>query len=318
VGVLELHWNEEPPAAFQNGAVAIGNFDGVHLGHQALLAELRRQAGLIDGPAVAVTFDPHPMRILKPESYQPALSTMAERTRWMQHYGADHVVVLVTNKDLLSLSPEEFFNLVIEERLAARTLVEGFNFRFGRDRLGTIESLGKLCRHSGRALIVVRPIECDGANVASSRVRRALLDGDVRLASELLGRPYRLQGTVVAGQGRGRSLGFPTANLGSIETLLPADGVYAVRVEHAGFRGPGAANIGPNPTFGETARKVEVHLIGYSGDLMDQLLVVEFIERLRDTRAFNGPEELKKQLQVDIARAKEISGGGQMSSDQGR
>ena len=135
------------------------------------------------------------------------------------------------------------------------------------------------------------------------------MEGDVRLASELLGRPYRLQGNVVAGQGRGRGLGFPTANLGSIETLLPADGVYAVRVEHADFRRAGAANIGANPTFGETARKVEVHLIGYSGNLEEQPLVVEFIERLRDTRAFDGPEELKKQLLVDVARATEIVGG---------
>jgi riboflavin kinase/FMN adenylyltransferase len=308
VGILELHLNEQLPAAFQNGAVTIGNFDGVHLGHQALLAELKQQARLIGGPAVAVTFDPHPLKILKPESYQPALTTMAERTRWIQHYGADHVVVLATSQDLLSLSPDQFFLSVIEQRLAARTLVEGFNFRFGRDRLGTIESLGALCRQSGRTLIVVGRVDRDGANIASSRVRRALLEGDVRFAFELLGRPYRLQGTVVAGQGRGRGLGFPTANLRSIETLLPADGVYAVRVEHADFRGPGAANIGANPTFGETARKVEVHLIGYSGNLRGQPLVVEFIERLRDTRAFGGPEDLRRQLEVDIARAKEIAG----------
>jgi riboflavin kinase/FMN adenylyltransferase len=306
---LELHWNVQPPAAFRNGAVAIGNFDGVHLGHQALIVELRQQAKLIDGPAVAVTFDPHPLRILKPESYQPALTTISERTRWIQRYGADHVVVLATSKDLLSLSPDDFFHSVIAERLAARTLVEGFNFRFGRDRLGSIESLRMLCRQSEKALIVVGPVQRNGANVASSRVRRALLEGDVRLACDLLGRPYALQGTVVTGQGRGRGLGFPTANLASIETLLPADGVYAVRVEHASFRGAGAANIGANPTFGETARKVEVHLIEYSGNLEGQSLVVEFVERLRDTRAFHGPAELMKQLQVDVGRAKEFVNG---------
>jgi riboflavin kinase / FMN adenylyltransferase len=203
---------------------------------------------------------------------------------------------------------------MIEARLAARALVEGFNFRFGRDRLGTIESLGTLCRQSGKTLIVVPPVQHDGTNVASSRVRGALLKGDVKLASELLGRPYRLQGTVVTGQGRGRGLGFPTANLASIETLLPADGVYAVRVEHADFRGPGAANVGANPTFGETSRKVEVHLIGYSGNLEGQSLVVEFTEKLRETKAFGGPEELKKQLELDIARAKEIAGGSRIDS----
>jgi riboflavin kinase/FMN adenylyltransferase len=308
VGVLELNWNESAPAAFRNGAVAIGNFDGVHLGHQALLAELKQQASRINGPAVAVTFEPHPLRILKPQSYQPPLTTMGERARWMQHYGANHVLILLTNKDLLSLAPEAFFHSVVEERLAAQALVEGFNFRFGHDRLGSIESLGELCRQCAKTLIVVDPVQYHGANVASSRVRRALSVGDVRLASELLGRPYRVQGTVVRGQGRGRLLGFPTANLGSIETLVPADGVYAVRVEHADFRGIGAANIGANPTFGETDRKVEVHLIGYSGDLEGQPLVVDFIERLRDTRVFSGPEELKRQLQVDIARARELSG----------
>jgi riboflavin kinase/FMN adenylyltransferase len=305
-----LDWNEPFPAECRRGALTIGNFDGVHRGHLALLAEARRQAEVLPGPAVAVCFEPHPLQVLRPQQFQPVLTTTADRSALLQANGADHVVLLRTTKDLLRLSAEEFFSRVIEGRLEARALVEGNNFGFGRNREGTIETLGQLCQRSRMTLSIVPPVTRDGQVVSSSRVRHALLQGKVREATESLGRPYALRGTVAAGQRRGRTLGFPTANLERIETLIPADGVYAVRVEHAGRNWAGAANIGPNPTFGEQTRKVEVHLIEFTGDLLGVVLTVRFIERLRDTQQFSGVEALVTQLRSDVAEARRIVSSG--------
>jgi riboflavin kinase/FMN adenylyltransferase len=301
-------WKETPPHAFQGGAVAIGNFDGVHRGHAALVAALRAQSRAVEGPAVVVTFDPHPLQLLRPDQFQPVLTTLADRVALLESQGADHVLVLKTTPDLLHLGAEEFFQQVVRERLQARALVEGTNFAFGRDREGTIDTLGQLCAQTGLKLVVVPPFLIDGAAVSSSRVRGALLRGAVREARDLLGRCYRLRGIVRSGQRRGQTLGFPTANLDHVPTLVPGDGVYAVRVDHGERLWAGAANIGPNPTFGEQARKVEVHLIHFQGNLYGQPLAVSFVERLRDTKQFSSAEELIQQLQHDVDEARELAG----------
>jgi riboflavin kinase/FMN adenylyltransferase len=306
---VALSWQETPPADFRGGAVAVGNFDGVHRGHASLLTELRDRARAVGGPAVAVTFDPHPLQLLRPERFLPVLTTMPDRAALLQSVGADHVVILKTAPDLLSLSAADFFGEVVRQRLAARALVEGPNFAFGRDRQGTIDTLADLCREAAVGLRVVPPFLLDGLAVSSSRVRSALVRGAVREAAALLGRSYRLRGTVGTGQRRGQTLGFPTANLEGVETVLPGDGVYAVRARHAGRTWPGAANLGSNPTFGEGARKVEVHLIGFHGDLYGESLAVDFIERLRDTRPFRGVGELVAQLRRDIEEARRVAGG---------
>ena len=304
-----LAWNEMPAAVSRRGAMAVGNFDGVHRGHAALLAELHRQARAVGGPAVALTFDPHPLKILRPEQFQPVLTSVAERARLLQACGADHVIFLKTTPALLQLGAAEFFQQILQDRLAARALVEGTNFGFGRNREGTIETLAALCRQAGLPLGIVPPVLLDGQPISSSRVRRALERGAVREAAELLNRPYRLHGTVVTGQQRGRTIGFPTANLENIETLLPRDGVYAVSVQRGEDAWPGALNLGPNPTFGEQARKVEVHLIDFRGDLLGQTLAIDLLERLRDTRRFAGAAELTAQLRTDVEQARRIVTG---------
>jgi riboflavin kinase/FMN adenylyltransferase len=190
--------------------------------------------------------------------------------------------------------------------LQARAIVEGSNFCFGRNREGTVETLVALCRESGLGLTIVPPLMSAEGEVSSSRVRASLLQGDVATARQLLGRPYLLRGQVITGQRRGRTIGFPTANLGQTPTVVPGEGVYAVRVRLEGQPGsawPGAANIGPNPTFGEQVRKIEVHLIGFTGDLYGRELGVEFVSRLRETRPFSGPAELVAQLQRDVEQA---------------
>jgi riboflavin kinase/FMN adenylyltransferase len=301
-----LNWDETPPTACREGAVTIGNFDGVHRGHVALLLELRKQAQAVHGPAVALTFDPPPIQLLRPQQVRPALTSLHERAELLQSRGADHVVILRTTPELLRLTPGEFFRHVIQVRLAARVVVEGVNFGFGRNREGNIDTLAALCRDAGLGIVVVPPLEWNGTIVSSSRVRAALEQGDVHLAADLLGRPYRLWGTVGTGRKRGHSLGFPTANLERVENLVPADGVYAVRVHHEGTVWAGAANIGPNPTFGENVRKIEVHLIGFQGVLLGHVLGVDFIDRLRETRSFAGPAQLVAQLRLDVERARQL------------
>jgi riboflavin kinase/FMN adenylyltransferase len=309
MAITKFDWKEMPPANCRGGVVAFGNFDGVHRGHATLLGELIQQAHALHVPAVAVTFDPHPLQLLRPEQFQPVLTTVADRAELIQSQGVDHVLILQTTPELLQLSAEEFFQEVIRSRLAAGVLVEGENFGFGRQREGNIETLRLLSDRAGLELTVVPAfMTAEGTVVSSSRVRTALVRGDVRSAADLLGRPYCLRGTVAHGQGRGKTIGFPTVNLERLETLIPGDGVYAVRTWLWTICWPGAANIGPNPTFGETARKIEVHLIGFQGELTGQSLAIDFVDRLRDTRAFPGVEALVEQLKKDVEAARQILG----------
>lgn len=304
-----LDWHEYPPAEVSGGAVTVGNFDAVHRGHQALVAATRKQAETIGGPAVVVTFDPPPHHVLHPGSERPPLTTIPQRSALLQALGADQVVVLRTSPALLALSAEAFFEDVIARQLGAKAVVEGYDFRFGRGRGGTNEILRALCTAAGIAFEEVSKRTFNGEPVSSSRVRAALASGDVSRAAELLARNYRIVGTVITGANRGRTIGFPTANLDNVETFLPGNGVYAVRATVDGRDWPAAANVGPNPTFGEDARKIEVHLIDFSGDVYGKPMGVEFVARLRDTRPFGGVAELVEQLKRDIEHAKRVLRG---------
>jgi riboflavin kinase / FMN adenylyltransferase len=303
--VIPLRLQDLPPNEVRGGVVAVGNFDGVHRGHAALIATARELAGH-DRPVVPVTFDPHPLVLLAPERFQPPLTTVAERARLLHSIGADHVVVLETTPELLGLSPEAFFSRVIREMLGARAMAEGFNFRFGRDRAGSNDMLQSLSREARLNFREVPAFAAGGRPVSSSRVRDALLTGDMREAAELLGRPYRVSAVVGTGARRGRTIGFPTANLDRLETLLPANGVYAVTVETAAGQYGGAAHVGPNATFGEDARKVEVFLLDFSGDLYAQMLAVDFIARIRGTEKFASVGALIEQMNRDVAEARRL------------
>lgn len=295
------------PEACRHGAITIGNFDGVHIGHQALLIETMKQAHALPGPALAVTFDPHPQQLLRPDAFQPTLTTVEHRAELLQGYGVDHVLVLAVTPAFLQLSATDFFERLVCAGLRARAIIEGFNFGFGRKREGTTQVLQSLGERAGMRVTLVKACELDGKPVSTSRVRGELLAGNAAGARKLMGRPYRLTGIVGTGQKRGQTLGFPTANLQRVSTLVPGNGVYAVRVLHEGRTWPGAANIGPNPTFGEQAAKIEIHLIGYEGNLYGKTLMVDFYERIRDTRTFSGPAELVEQLRHDVDQAKTLA-----------
>jgi len=291
------------PDALRGGAVAIGNFDGVHRGHAWIVERLLAMAEQVGGPAVVLTFDPHPVRLLRPDEAPPPLTWTERKAELLVELGVDSMIAYPTDETLLSLTAEEFFSQIVGERLQARALVEGPNFHFGRDRSGDVETLRQLCTASDVLLEVVEPIEIDSEYISSSRVRTLIAEGDVATAGAMLTRPYRIRGLVTHGAKRGAKLGFPTANVEAIDTLLPALGVYAGRASVHGEQYAAAINLGPNPTFGEHATKVEVHLIGYTGQLYGDVFEVDFLARLRDIHPFDTVEQLQQQLKKDVAEA---------------
>lgn len=295
----------DAPELFRGGYVSIGNFDGVHAGHQKIVQRLRVLADAEGVPAVVLTFDPHPLALLRPDRVPPCLTTLEHKAALLERAGATCVVAYPTDRRLLALTPEEFFDAIIVVELQARGIVEGPNFCFGKDRKGDIDTLRDLCRLRGIALQVLEPVGGE-AMVSSSTIRALIDEGRLAEAVKLLGHAYRLRGEVIAGARRGRTIGFPTANLARIETLLPGDGVYGgiARVDTHSFAA--AINIGPNPTFGEDNRKVEVHLIGFNGDLYGRWLEVDLLERLRETRRFDSREDLVRQISLDVAAARAV------------
>ncbi|MCU0702539.1 MAG: bifunctional riboflavin kinase/FAD synthetase [Fimbriiglobus sp.] len=303
---LSLHWMTQPPADYSAGAITVGNFDGVHRGHRELIEGCLAEARSLGGPAVVVTFDPPPLAVLMPTAAKPPLTTTVERNRLLLAAGITRVVNLKTDAGLLALEPEAFFEDVILGLFGAKAVVEGFNFRFGRGRSGDTTELRRLCSKHGIRFREVPPLLDGGEPVSSSRIRSVLQTGDVSAASALLGREYAIEGVVESGAKRGRTIGFPTANLGELKTLTPGNGVYAARATVDGVTYGAAANVGPNPTFGDDARKIEVHLLDFAGDLYGRAMRVQFVKRLRDTRPFSGVTELVEQLRRDVAEARAV------------
>ena len=308
-----LHGFDDSPA-WRNGFVAIGNFDGVHRGHQQIVAALTGQAVAAGKPSVVLTFDPHPIRLLRPSKAPPSLSTLERKAALLERHGVDFVIAYPTDDRLLRLSPREFFDEVVIEALSAVGLVEGPNFYFGRKRAGNVATLANFCRESGVLLTVVPAVDSEGETISSSRIRARISEGAIAEAVRLLGHPYQLQGQVSTGAGRGRGIGFPTANLKGIETLIPNDGVYAGLVRQSEVPRPAAVHIGTSPTFQDAERKVEVHLIDHHGDLYGRELEVDLLARVRDTQNFDSPDELTQQIAIDLREIRAIidsaAGGG--------
>lgn len=294
-----------PPTA-RGGAVSIGNFDGVHRGHAQILRRLRTMADRLGGPTIAFSFDPSPARLLRPQHAPPLLSTIERRAELMEALGVDFLVAYPTDPALLSLEATAFFEQIIVAGLGVRGIIEGPDFHFGAHRSGNVEVLRHLCAQAAIELEIVQQAQCKSVAVSSSHVRHLIAAGHVEDANRLLTAPYRLSGLVVHGAGRGRTLGFPTANIGHPPMLLPADGIYAGHSKVDGTVWPAAINVGPNPTFGENARKIEVYLIGYSGDLYDRVLDVDFLAKIRGVQKFASAEELIVQMKADCAATETI------------
>lgn len=299
---------DDLPEGLRGGVVSIGNFDGVHLGHARIVGRLLEMARRHDVPAVILTFDPHPARLLRPQQAPAPLSWTEHKARLLDELGVDAVVAYPTDAALLGLGAEEFFERIVLGRLRARGMVEGQNFFFGHDRSGNIEVLAGFCRRSGIPLEVVEPVRIDGQVVSSSRVRTLITAGAVAEAARLLTRPYRIRGTVVHGQGRGNKLGYPTANVRGIDTLLPGDGIYSGRAWIDGRSCASAMSLGGNPTFGESEQKVEAFLLDYQGDLYGRPIEIDFLARLRDIKRFDSADQLAGQIALDVQETRRIVG----------
>ena len=290
---------EAPPSA-----VALGVFDGVHLGHRAILGLAVSHAGAADMRSVACTFDPHPMEILQPGRAPLPITTLDERLTLIEGCGLDVAVVLRFTQELASMEPEAFVKDVLVTRLGARDVVVGFNHRFGRGARGDSAMLRSLGQRLGFRTHVAEPLLVDGMAVSSTEIRGALQRGDLVVASRLLGRAYTLSGTIAHGAGRGRTLGFPTANVVPARAVLVAPGVYACTAEVAGRKERAVVNVGVRPTFGETTLAVEAYLLDFSGDIYGQTMTLTFVSRIREERRFPSVEALKAQIEADTVEAR--------------
>ena len=294
---------------FPRSAVTIGMFDGVHLGHRSLLAALRSEAERIEGEAVVLTFDRHPMELLASEHAPLYINTLEQRVRLLEDAGAEQVVVARFDNKLADMSPEEFVDQTLIGDLKAAAVIVGTNFRFGKKRAGDVELLRKLGDERGFRVVGVEPAMVHGAPVSSTRVRNAIERGDIKAAAELLGRPFAMLGRVVTGRGIGRELGFPTANIDvGQRQITPCNGIYAVRVMVAGKEMSGVCSIGVRPTLGPGERVTEVYIEGFEGNLYGVELEVAFYARMRDEIKFDSLDSLTAQIALDVEEAKRLLG----------
>jgi riboflavin kinase/FMN adenylyltransferase len=287
-----------------SSAVALGIFDGVHLGHRAILGAAVADARARGVPSVACTFEPHPMEVLQPERAPLPITTLDERLTLVAECGVDEAVVLTFTRALAAVEPEAFVKDVLVDRLHALQVVVGFNHRFGRGARGDAALLRELGARLGFGVDVVPPLTVDGVPVSSTAIRTALARGDLDAAARMLGRPYTLPGKVVAGAGRGRTLGFPTANIAPDRPVLVAPGVYACTIDVGGQQRRAVVNIGVRPTFGEEALAVEAYVLDFAGDLYGQTVRLVFVSRVREERRFPSVDALRAQIADDVETAR--------------
>ncbi len=279
-------------------ALAVGNFDGVHLGHQSLIKKALEFAEAKNLTPAVLTFHPHPLKVFKREKFL-TLTPVEEKQRLIKLYGIQRVYLLKFDEELYNLSAREFVEEVLVGRLKCKALVVGENFRFGRKREGDVKLLQKLSRIYGFEFFAHPVIHINDMHISSTRIRRFLREGRVEEAARLLGRPYKLIGRVIKGQGRGKSLGFPTANLECENEVIPRNGVYACFAEVKGSLMKSVVNIGCTPTFGGEEITIEAHIIGLNEDIYGNRVGLYFIKRLREERKFGSIEELKAAIKRD-------------------
>ena len=298
-------WAAHYSASDRGIVLTIGNFDGIHLGHQAILRAVVQRAGEERDVATALTFDPSPRKVLRPESAPLRLSTNAQRMEWFSFLGLEAAVVLHFTLDLARLSPDDFVQQILVRGLRVRAVLVGENFRFGHQQAGDVSLLRALGARHGFAVEIIPPVAYEGEIVSSTMIRREIAAGNVTHAARLLGRPFALTGEIVTGTGTGRRFTFPTLNLKTEQELLPARGVYVTRtlLEGESKSRRSVTNIGVRPTFNGAALSVETHLLGYSGEVTAKRLEVHFWKRLREEKKFPGPDALRNQIARDITRA---------------
>jgi riboflavin kinase / FMN adenylyltransferase len=290
---------------YPNIVLTIGNYDGVHLGHQKILSKVTKKAEEIQGTSMVMTFEPHPIKVLAPERNIKLLTTSEERARLLEAMGVDVLLLIAFNREFAGMPPDDFIRSVLVDRLKVREIIVGANYAFGKNKKGSIELLKTRGREYGFQVKAVPDVMVNGNIVSSSSIRSHLLKGAVREVASYLGRAYSIEGTVIKGKGRGKSiLNVPTANITTPVEIAPKEGVYAVRVGYRGKIFDAVANIGKNPTFGDADVSYEVHLFDFSGDLLGKTLRVYFIDRIRNERTFPDATSLEKQIREDMELAR--------------
>ncbi len=303
------HFPEDPPPRWHNPVLALGNFDGLHRGHAKIIDRVRRRAGERGGTPAAITFDPHPSRVIRPDKAPPLLMTTGQRLEALGRAGMQGVAVVRFTQEMSGWDPETFVRTVLVEWLHVVEVWVGANFLFGHDRAGTFTVLRSLGARYGFRAEKIDAVRYKDFVVSSTRIRRLLAEGRVDEAGALLGHHYFIDGTVVHGAARGREIGFPTANLDTPNELLPPTGVYATIAAIAGIEHPSVTNIGRRPTFGDVDRvHVETHLLDASRDLYGARVRLSFVQRLRDERAFPDVDALRAQIDADCRAARRLFG----------
>jgi riboflavin kinase/FMN adenylyltransferase len=305
-----VRWAYPPGVPRDRGTVAtVGTFDGVHLGHWSVLQEIGRRAEATGRRSVLVTFDPHPLRIVRPEHCPPLLTTAVEKKEVLAESGLEYAVFIEFTRALAAYEPRRFVEEILLDRLGVEELVIGYDHGFGKDRAGDSETLVAIGRELGFTVDVVPPVSVGDRPISSSRVRAAIQRADLAEARACLGRPYSARAVVVRGDGRGRALGFPTANLrvGERDKLIPPEGIYAVRAQLRSGSYAGALHLGPRPTFPGAPPTIELHLLDFDKDIYGEELRVDFIEYLREIRPFATVAALIDQMKEDVEKARVVA-----------
>jgi riboflavin kinase/FMN adenylyltransferase len=292
---------------FKNPVLTIGNFDGVHLGHQRIFQLVKEKAQEIGGESVVYTFEPHPVEVLAPQHKPLLITPLEEKLQLIKDQGIDATILANFSDKFASQTPEEFVKNILYDQIKIRQVFVGHDYTFGKDRRGNIALLKELGRRLGFNVEVVEAVRVGGLVVSSTLIRELIQKGEMRKAAKLLGRNYPFTGQVIHGHGRGsRKLGFPTANLRLAGALFPKPGIYAVWALYEGKRYAAVANLGWNPTFHDQKFSIEVHILNFDRDIYGDPLRIEFVERLRDEVTFRGPEELIAQIKKDVSQARKI------------
>lgn len=292
--------------SFSQCVLTLGNFDGVHLGHRALFRQLVKVSRELNCPSVVCTFDPHPLKFLAPDRAPLLLNTQDEKRRLIAASHVDYLLEIPFTDLFSAMSPEAFVDDVLVKKLNVQSLIVGYDYAFGKKRRGDADFLKHYCAQKGIAVDVLQPVGADGLPFSSTRIRNMVSEGDVGHVVDLLGRQYNLEGIVVPGDQRGRKLGFPTANLETEKELLPAAGVYVVKVRHKLQEYGGVVNLGMRPTFNGEYPTIEVHLLDFTGDLYGEKLRIYFLERLRGEKKFANVDELSNAIAADVLASRQI------------
>jgi riboflavin kinase/FMN adenylyltransferase len=302
---------EQLKRPLRNPVVTLGNFDGVHLGHQRILRRVKEEASKIAGEAVVITFEPHPLKILAPERCPPLLSSFRKKMMLIEKSGIETVLCIQFSLLFSRITPFVFVRSILVDKIGARKIIVGYNYRFGKGQRGDVSILKKICDPFHVEVEVADALRIGDTTVSSSKIRELIKTGSVEEASRLLGRDYPIIGRVAEGAKRGQTLGFPTANVEAVDELYPLEGIYAVEVSRHGERFKGVANIGYNPTFvpeaGEKRKTptLEVHILDFNRNIYGEEIEVNFKKRIRDEIRFSSPAELVTQIRKDIEWAKE-------------